>query len=43
VGDVRANGVTITLGSGQSLSVTYVAKSGASAQVVFDVTGYFVP
>jgi hypothetical protein len=43
VGDVRANGVTITLGSGQTLSVTYVAKGGATAQVVFDVTGYFVP
>ena len=41
--DSRANGVTVPLGAGGMLSVTYVAKAGATAQVVFDVTGYFVP
>jgi spore germination protein YaaH len=42
--DDRANGVTVALGSGGTLSVTYVASaSSASAHVIFDVTGYFVP
>ncbi len=47
LGDDRANGVTVPLdsdGSIGTLSITYVSKtSGATAQVVFDVTGYFVP
>ncbi len=44
VGDDRANGVTVALGSGGTLSVTYVASAGvATAHVIFDVTGYFVP
>jgi FtsP/CotA-like multicopper oxidase with cupredoxin domain len=44
VGDDRANAVTVSLGLGGTLSVTYVgAAAGATAQVVFDVTGYFVP
>jgi hypothetical protein len=43
VGDDRANGVTVALGGGGTLSVTYVAVPGATAQVIFDVTGYFVP
>ncbi|MGH2512293.1 MAG: fibronectin type III domain-containing protein, partial [Candidatus Limnocylindrales bacterium] len=42
VGDVRANGVTVPLGPGGSLGITYMARAGATAQVVFDVTGYFV-
>jgi hypothetical protein len=42
VGDNRANGVTLALGSGGSLSATYLASSG-TADFVFDVTGYFVP
>ncbi len=43
VGDDRANGVTVALGGG-TLSVTYVASAGvATAHVIFDVTGYFVP
>jgi serine protease inhibitor ecotin len=43
-GDDRANAVTVALGSGGSLSVTYVANSSsATTHVVFDVTGYFVP
>jgi GH25 family lysozyme M1 (1,4-beta-N-acetylmuramidase) len=43
LGDTRANGVTIALGAGGKLSVTYMARRGASAQVLFDVTGYFLP
>jgi hypothetical protein len=44
VGDDRANGVTVALGAGGSLSVTFVASAGAaSAHVIFDVTGYFTP
>ena len=42
VGDNRANGVTLALGSGGSLSATYMASSGTT-DMVFDVTGYFVP
>src|SRR5450756_655641 len=41
--DNRANGVTVALGGGGTLSVTYVAAPGATAQVIFDVTGYFTP
>jgi serine protease inhibitor ecotin len=44
VGDDRANGVTVALGAGGTLSVTYAAPtSGPTAQVIFDVTGYFTP
>ncbi len=44
VGDDRANGVTVALGAGGTLSVTFVASAGAaSAHVIFDVTGYFMP
>ncbi len=42
VHDNRANGVTIPLGPDGSLSITYGAKAGARADVIFDVTGYFV-
>jgi len=42
--DDRANGVTVALGSGGTLSATYAAAStGSTAQILFDVTGYFVP
>ena len=41
--DARANGVTVALGAGGKLGLTYIAKAGATAQVVFDVTGYFLP
>jgi hypothetical protein len=41
-GDNRANAVTISLSGTGTLWVTYVGKSGTSADVVFDVTGYFV-
>jgi serine protease inhibitor ecotin len=43
-GDDRANAVTVALGAGGTLSVTFVAPSaGPIAHVIFDVTGYFVP
>ena len=41
VGDTRANGVTVALGAGGTLSATL--GSASSAHLVFDVTGYFVP
>jgi hypothetical protein len=41
--DNRGNGLTVALGAGGTLSVTYVAHAGATTDVVFDVTGYFVP
>ncbi|HEX7591743.1 MAG TPA: fibronectin type III domain-containing protein [Candidatus Limnocylindrales bacterium] len=40
--DIRANSVTAPLGPGGTLWVTFVG-SGGTVQVVFDVTGYFVP
>jgi hypothetical protein len=44
VGDDRANAVTVALGTGGKLSVTYAAATlGPTAQVIFDVTGYFTP
>jgi hypothetical protein len=42
VGDSRANGVTMPLGTGGTLSGTYLAPSGAT-HLIFDVTGYFRP
>jgi hypothetical protein len=43
-GDDRANAVTVALGAGGTLGVTFVAtKSGPIAHVIFDVTGYFTP
>jgi hypothetical protein len=42
VGDTRANGVTVALGAGGTLSITYFAGTGTT-DFVFDVTGYFVP
>jgi hypothetical protein len=42
--DDRANGVTVAIGTGGTLSVTFVAPvPGPVAHVIFDVTGYFVP
>jgi hypothetical protein len=44
VNDIRANGVTVPLGPGGTLSVVYNgAPSSATTHAVFDVTGYFVP
>jgi PKD repeat protein len=41
VGDTRANGVTVALGTGGTLNATYKATAGATTHLVFDVTGYF--
>ena len=41
-GDTRANAVTVRLGAGGKLWVTFVGVAGKKADVVFDVTGYFV-
>jgi hypothetical protein len=44
VGDDRANGVTVALGDGGILGITYVSpNAGTSAHAIFDVTGYLVP
>jgi GH25 family lysozyme M1 (1,4-beta-N-acetylmuramidase) len=44
VGDDRANGTTVSLGPGGTLSVVFDgAPPSAVTHVVFDVTGYFVP
>jgi hypothetical protein len=44
LGDDRANGVSVALSAGGTLSVTFVASGpGPIAHVIFDVTGYFVP
>ena len=40
-GDIKANGLTFALGSGGTLSATYMAPPGATTSLVFDVTGYF--
>jgi len=37
-----ANGITVPLGPGGTLWVTYEAVSGAKAEVIFDVTGYYI-
>ena len=42
-GDVIANGVTVALGSGGTLSATYISEAGNTTDLVFDVTGYFAP
>ena len=42
-GDTRANGVTIPLASDGTLGVTFVGARGTTADVLFDVTGYFIP
>ncbi len=44
INDDRANGMTAMLGAGGTLSATYAAPtSGPTAQVIFDVSGYFAP
>lgn len=42
-GDIKANGLTVDLGTGGTLSATYMAGSKDSTQLVLDVSGYFVP
>ena len=41
-GQNRANGVTVAL-SGGKLQAVWVGKAGSTADVIFDVTGYFTP
>jgi hypothetical protein len=44
VGDIRATGITVKLGSGGALWVTYTSSSTpGTTHVIFDVTGCFVP
>jgi PKD repeat protein len=44
IGDSRANGVTVALGAGGTLSPTYMTTWGTgTTHLVFDVTGYFKP
>ena len=40
-GDIRANGLTVRAGGGGSVAAVYQGASGASANVIFDITGYF--
>ena len=41
-GDVRANGVTVSLGAGGKLDAMYwTGSTSNTTQVLFDVTGYF--
>ena len=42
-GDDRANGVTGALGVGGTLSATFGAAPGSAVELIFDVTGYFLP
>lgn len=42
LGDTRSNGITVPLGPTGSLSATYVARAGATTQVILDATGYFI-
>jgi hypothetical protein len=39
----RVNGVRFALGPGGTLSATYVSATGATTQLVFEVTGYYTP
>ena len=42
--DDRANAITVALGTGGKLSVTYAAPVlGPTTHVIFDLTGYFAP
>jgi hypothetical protein len=38
-----ANGATVALGAGGTLSATYMALAGNTTDLVLDVTGYFTP
>ena len=42
LGDTRANNVTIALSPGGTLSAVYKAVAGKHANVILDVTGYFL-
>jgi hypothetical protein len=43
-GDTRANGVTVALGAGGTLSATYITgRAGDHTALLLDITGYFMP
>ena len=43
-GDIRANNVTVGLAPGGTISAVYRSSTaGATTQLIFDVTGYFLP
>jgi hypothetical protein len=42
-GDDRANSVTVRLGGSGTLSITFVSNASATAYVLLDITGYYVP
>jgi len=42
-GDIKGNGLAVALGSGGSLSATYMSTTGNTTDLVFDVTGYYAP
>jgi hypothetical protein len=41
-GDTRANGVSVMLGAGGKLGAIWSGPAGSTADLLFDVTGYFV-
>ena len=43
VGDVRANNLAVPLSTSGTLSAIYRAPAGKKTNLVFDVTGYFLP
>jgi hypothetical protein len=40
-GDVKANGLTVSLSGGGGIYATYMSNRGNTTQLVLDVTGYF--
>jgi hypothetical protein len=42
-GQVTGNGLTVALSGTGSLSATYMSSAGNTTDLVFDVTGYFLP
>jgi hypothetical protein len=41
-GDIKANGITVSLGPSGTLSITYIGAGSNTTDLVVDVTGYFV-
>jgi hypothetical protein len=41
-GQVKGNGVTVELAANGGLSATYISTAGNTADLIFDMTGYFV-
>jgi hypothetical protein len=42
-GDLKGNSLYVSLGSGGTLSATYMSTAGNTTDLIFDVTGYFAP